>query len=134
MADAKMINRQAWVDKIRRIPETVQQAAEGPLEQRVDTLLEALKRAAPRSEFDKHPGQLAEEIIKYKNADRPLSWKIQSIARDAAGRLYGRFVEFGHGAAGPRPWWFPTYRAWKKIALRAQNSAVRKALAAMWNR
>jgi hypothetical protein len=132
MADAKIANREIWLAKIRGIPDVAVQVGEVSLDVGTDELVARLKAAAPESEYDKHPGQLKQEISKYKNPDRALSFRIMSFARDKAGRLYGRYVEFGHGDAGPRPWWFPTYRAWKKPFKAKLFADTRKALKAWW--
>lgn len=129
MADAKMAGKEALLRRLASIPEAVRQAAEPELEDAVEEMRQALQRAAPVApDYEKHPGELRESIQKYPNPGRPLSWRIIAGARDAAGRLYGRFVEFGHGLAGPRPFWFPTYRAQKKRLRSRMYAAVRKRL------
>lgn len=129
MADAEIKGKAAVLARIGRIPQVVRDAAEKPLEEAVEEMASALRRNAPVAvEYEKHPGQLRESIEKYRNPDRPLSWRVIAGARDKFGRLFGRFVEFGHGNAGPRPWWFPTYRAHKKRLKTKVFTAVRKAL------
>lgn len=122
--------------KIRAIPETVRQVGEVSLDLGTDDLVEALQRAAPvdnAAHGERSPGELKASIGKYRNPDRPLSWRLIAAARDLKGRLFGRYVEFGHGDAGPRPFWFPTYRAWKKAFRSKLFSDTRRALSALWS-
>jgi hypothetical protein len=135
MADAEMLNKAAWLRRIAAIPDTVVQVGEVSLDVGTDDLVEKLRAAAPvdNGGHDPHPGLLKREISKHRSSSRGLSWVIVSTARDRAGRLFGRFVEFGHGLAGPRPWWFPTYRAWKKPFRAKLYADTRKALKALWN-
>ncbi len=134
MADAVLQGKARMLAKIRAIPETVRQVAEVSLDVGTDDLVEHLVGAAPENNggHDPHPGQLKAEIRKRRTAGRPLSWTIVAEARDKAGRLYARYVEFGHGAAPPRPFWFPTYRAWKKPFRSKLYSDTRRALKALW--
>lgn len=136
MADAKLLGRERYFAKLRAIPETVRQVAEVSLDLGTDDLVERLAANAPEDNGghdDKHPGLLKTTIRKYPTPGRPLSWRIQSFARDAKGRLFARYVEFGHGGAAPRPWWFPTYRAWKKPFKSKLYADTRRALSALWN-
>lgn len=128
MADATIAGREALLARLAKIPEVTQAAAARALKAGVDELVEAEKRAAPVSDLEGHPGELRDSIVAYANPDRPLSWRIIVGARDAAGRLYGRYVEFGHGNARPRPFFFPTYRAQKKRIRSQVFSEVRQAL------
>lgn len=129
MADAKLIGKERMLARIRSIPLVVREAAEKPLEEEVDAMVAALKRAAPDgTQWEVHPGQLKAEIVKYRNPDRPLSWRVMSVARGVDGSLYGRFVEFGHGLAAPSPFWWPTYRAQIKRLRTRCFAATRKAL------
>jgi len=132
MADAKIANKEKWLARIRGIPDVALQVAETNLDAGTDDLIDHLAAAAPESDYDRHPGQLKQEIAKFKNPERGLSYRIMSFARDRKGRLYGRYVEFGHGDAAPKPWWFPTYRAWKKPFRSKLFSDTRKALNAWW--
>lgn len=133
MADAKMLGKQRMLERIRSIPAVARVAAEKPLEEEVGAMEAALKRAAPVGHpLEAHPGELRDKIEMYRNPDRPLSWRIIAGARDAAGRLYTRFVEFGHGAAAPVPFWWPTYRANIKRLRTKCYAATRKALQALF--
>lgn len=134
MADAKMLGKARWLAKIARIPETVRQVAEVSLDVGTDDLVEHERSAAPLDNggHDPHPGLLKGSISKRPTPGRPLSFQIIAWARDKKGRLFGRYVEFGHGEAGPRPFWFPTYRAWKKPFRSKLYADTRRALAALW--
>lgn len=135
MADAKLLRKEATLKKLRRIPEAVQEAAAGPLEAAAESLVQAFKRACPidAGVKDGHkPGELRDSIEKYKNEDRPLSWRIIVGAKDKKGWFWGRNVEFGHGDAAPRPWFWPTYRAQKKPIRTKMYAVVRKALKALF--
>lgn len=133
MADAKFANREKWLAKIAGVADVIRPIAEQSLDVGTDDLVGALQRAAPldNGEHDPHPGALKASVHKY--AAGPLIFRIIADARDRAGRMYGRWVEFGHGAAGPRPWWFPTYRAWKKPFRTKLYADVRRGLKAWWD-
>jgi hypothetical protein len=135
MADAVFTNKQTVLARLAQLPDIVVRVAEVNLDAGTDELVEALRRAAPvapQAKKDEAPGTLRASIQKYPNADRALSWRIIAGARDAAGRLWARYVEFGHGEAGPEPFWFPTYRAWKKPFRSKLFSDTRRALKAWW--
>lgn len=128
MADAKIVGRERLFARFSAIPEAIRAEAEGPLQAGVEDMRDALKRAAPveaAAQYEKHPGELRDSIEAYRNPDRPLSWRIIAGARDEAGRLWARFLEFGHGSAAPSPFWFPTYRARRK-AMRSKMVAAAK--------
>lgn len=135
MADAKFVNRQKVLQRLAGIPDVVIQVATVNLDAGTDELVEALRRAAPvapAAKKDEAPGTLRASIAKYRNPDRPLSWRIIAGARDRAGRLWARYVEFGHGEAAPEPFWYPTYRAWRKPFRSKLFSDTRRALKAWW--
>lgn len=133
MADAKFANREKWLAKIRGLPAVVVEVGEVSLDVGTDDLTGALQRAAPvdNGGHDPHPGQLKASIRKTKV--EKLRWRIVAEARDEKGRLYARYVEFGHGDAPPRPFWFPTYRAWKKRFRSKLYADTRKGLKAWWD-
>lgn len=134
MADARMIGREQLLARLAKIPAAVKDAAEDELKTEVDTLVEAMKRAAPVEDPDgKHPGLVRDSIEAIKNPVRPLSWTITVSARDMKGRLIGIWVEFGHGQAGPRPFFFPTYRAQKKRLKAAMFARTRKAIKGLFD-
>lgn len=121
----------------KRLPDAVRHAAQQGLESEVDALVDAEKRAAPVSELETNPGQLRESIEAYDTPGRPLSKRVIVGARDSKGRLFGRYVEFGHTAADGRyvpasPWFFPTYRARRKALRRRILAPARKVIRQMF--
>lgn len=135
MADAVIKGKAALLAKFPRITPEVEAAIAPIMEDEVEHMRSAISRAAPvlhRPSKERTPGQLAASIQKYPNPSRPLSWRIIAGARDAASRLWARYVEFGHGEAGPMPFFFPTYRANKKRLRTRAYAAARKVLSAMF--
>jgi hypothetical protein len=131
MADAKMLGRASVEEGLRRIPQLVLEDLGAQLAKEVEDLTEALQRAAPVSALEAHPGQLRDGIVFYPNPGRPLSYMILASARDTKGRLFGRYVEFGHIAADgthipASSFWFPTYRARRKAMRRRLSQASLK--------
>jgi hypothetical protein len=123
--------------RLGKVPEAVRQALADQLAKEAEDLVAAEQRAAPVSELEDHPGQLRDSIQSYPNPDRPLSFRIIAAARDKAGRLFARYVEFGHTTAGGKyvpahAFWFPTYRARRKAMRRRLTAAPRKALKALF--
>jgi hypothetical protein len=134
---AKMLNRSKVNARLAKLPAAVTAAKREQLEKEVDALVEAEKRAAPVSELEDHPGQLRDSIQAHTNADRPLSYRIIVGARDKFGRLFGRYVEFGHTSRGGQyvpahAFWFPTYRSRKKAMRQRLFAAPRKVLKALF--
>jgi hypothetical protein len=135
MAEARVLNRERILARIRAMPPAVSEAAAKAGKVQVDELVAALKRAAPVSALDEHPGDLRDHIEVYQNDQRVISFRIIAAARDSKGRYYGRYVEFGHTAADGKfvpaqPFWFATYRAWKRGMIRQVRAAVRARLKA----
>lgn len=133
MADAVFANKARILARFARMPAVVQATAEATLKSQVEQLVEAEQRAAPVSELEGHPGELRESIAAYETPGRVASYRVIAGARDSKGRLYGRYVEFGHTAADghfvpAQPFWFSTYRAWKKAMLAKVRAEVRAAL------
>jgi hypothetical protein len=133
MADAKMLNREKVLAKLRRIPQRVQTAVGSQLAKEVEDLTEAIQRAAPvGTDEEKTPGELRDSVHFYPTPDRPLSYRVLADAKDAKGDFIGSHVEAGHRAedgthVAARPFFFPTYRARKKPMRRRLTSAASKA-------
>jgi hypothetical protein len=130
---ASWANKQRILKRFARLPEGLRADVAAQLEVEVKALVAAEKRAAPVSELEQHPGQLRDKIEAYKTPDRPLSWRVIAGARDGLGRLFARFVEFGHlakdGSHVPAsPFWFPTYRALRKGIRARLMAAARKSI------
>jgi len=116
---AKMSNLERRIARMNAFPAEVQAALEAQLEKEVHSMVAAMKRAAPVSDFEDQPGELRYSITAYRVPGRPAAWRIIVGARDKKGRLYGSYVEFGHNKAdGSRapasPFFWPTYRARQK--------------------
>lgn len=131
MASASWKNLEQIKARLARMPAGVQEAAQAKLKDQVEQLVEALKRAAPKSDLEQHPGQLRDSIEASEARKRVLSWRVVAWARDEKGRLFARYVEFGHTArksgryVPAQPFWFSTYRAWRRGMFAAVRQAVR---------
>lgn len=136
MADAKFTNKDKILARFAAMPAIVQETAARALKDQVDQLVAAEQRAAPVGvPPERHPGELRDSIEAYPTPGRVASYRIIAGARDAQGRLYGRYVEFGHTGPGgvnvpAQPFWFSTYRAWKPGMLRKIRADVRAAVKA----
>jgi hypothetical protein len=138
MAEAKFVNKDKILARLRRLPAAVTEAAKDQLKREVDQLVEAEKRAcpvAPAGATDRPPGELRDSIHAYETADREISFRMIADAKDDAGKMYGRFVEFGHtqpaGDYVPaEPFWYGTYRANKRGMINRIRTAVRRRLKA----
>jgi HK97 gp10 family phage protein len=129
---AKMLGLEAVLARLEKIPREVRAAVEEQIEKEVADLVAAEKRAAPASHLEAHPGQLRDSIEAYPSPDNPLRRRIIVGARDAKGRLFGSYVEFGHtspdGSYTPaRPFFWPTYRSRAKGIRRRIASAATRA-------
>lgn len=135
MSNVGWKNLQRIKQRFNSLPSSVREVADDELEKQVEQLVAALKRAAPTSDLELRPGQLRDSIEASRNGQRLISFRVIAWARDEKGRLYGRYVEFGHTAADGKwvpaePFWFSTYRAWKKGMLAAIRKRVRDRLKA----
>lgn len=134
---AEMKGLAAVLARLQRIPVEVREAVGHQVQQEADDMVAAIKRAAPVSEFEDHPGQLRDSIESYKPQEeaRALRRRIIVGARDPKGKLFGSYVEFGHTKEGggyvpASPFFWPTYRARRKGMRRRIAAAARKALKA----
>ena len=135
MAEAKFVNKEKILARFARTPPIIEAAAATALKTQVDDMTAALKRAAPISELEGHPGELRDSIAANATPGRVQSYRIVAWARDAQGKLNGRYVEFGHTAKGGKfvhavPFWFSTYRARKREMVRKIRGEVRAAIKA----
>jgi hypothetical protein len=134
---AQWANRDKVLANLARFPHEVTDAAVEQTEKEVNDLVAAEKRAAPVSQLEAHPGQLRDSISADKVESRVISWRLGVWARDSLGRLFARYVQFGHTAAdgtwvSAAPWWFETYRARKKQMLARIRAAVRRRVKALY--
>lgn len=132
MADAKMLNKEKAIARLRAIPDIIKQPVARDLKIEVDALVAAQKRAAPVSDLEKNPGEFRDSIHDYENPDRELSYRIIADAKDEKGRFIGQWIENGHttptGTNVPAsPSFWVTYRARKKGMRRRLNASARKA-------
>lgn len=138
MADAKFINKARILARLRRMPPVVEASARDELKAQVEKLVEAERRACPTGSFPNRPaGELRDSIAADEVEGRVIAWRVVAWARDEKGRLYGRYVEFGHTAAdgsfvAAQPFWFATYRAWRAGMVRAVRARVRRDLKAQF--
>lgn len=98
-------------------------AADAALSQGVDEIVAEQKRRAPRK-----TGALADSIRKQRNG--PLSYTIKAggPATTKGGYDYAVGEEFGNHHSGAHPFFFPGYRAEKRVVVREVADAVRKAV------
>lgn len=151
MADAKFVNKEQILARLRRLPAGVEEAARAELKTQVDDLAGAIRRATPVGKT----GNLLKSI-EVRPGRRPLSYIVSAggplttvkvrkgvsdhdflRALQSGGNRgefdYSRGVEFGHtsheGVHVPaQPFFFPTYRAWVKGMKNAIRKAVRERL------
>lgn len=124
--------------RLARIPEKVKRAVGAALDDEVEGIVAAMKRAAPvltpaeARAAGVEPGALRAAIHAYRNPNRELSWRIVENAKDEHGHPISQHVEFGHRAAdgahvSARPHFFPTWRARKKPLRRRLNRVSKDA-------
>lgn len=117
--------------RIAAIPQAVGDSVKAQLEANADDLVATMKRYAPVSDLEQHPGQLRDSIHKYPGKHE-MQVRVIADARDEKGRAIGAHVEHGHmSPAGKhvaaRTFFFPVYRAMKKGMRRKLLAAGRKA-------
>jgi HK97 gp10 family phage protein len=135
---ARMIGLEQLVARLEKLPAAIRKAVEDQVQAEADQLVGALRRAAPVSgDLEARPGELRDSIEAYEVPGNQLRRRIIVGARDRKGRLYGRYVEFGHTGPGGKyvpasPFFFPTYRAQRKGIRRRIGQAVRRAIKAQF--
>lgn len=125
-------NKASRIDLLKRLPAAVKEAVARQLQNEVDALVAAQKRAAPVDPKSENPGALRDSLRAYPTPNRELSYRIIADARDEHGHVFAGHVEYGHLARDgkhvpPRPWFWPTYRARKRAMKRRLSSAASKA-------
>jgi len=129
-----MIGLEAVTARFAALPAAMKLAVETRLASEAAELVAAMKRAAPVGVApEPHPGALRDSIHATRSPKRPVAYTITADARDAAGRPYGAWVEFGHAAPGGKhvpahPFFWPTYHAHRRL-LRSRLSRAGKAAA-----
>jgi hypothetical protein len=138
MAEAKFVNKDKILARLRALPAAVQETARAQLKTEVDALVEAERRACPvqpAGAAERPPGELRDSIHAYEVEERALSYRVIADAKDDEGVMYGRYVEFGHTAKDgsyvpAEPFFYATYRAFKKGMVSRIRTAVRRRLKA----
>jgi hypothetical protein len=136
MAEARFVNKDKILARLRKLPGSAAEAAKDALKKEVDAFVEAEKRACPvqpAGASDRPSGELRDSIHAYETPGRIASFRVIADAKDDKDTMYGRYVEFGHtspdGTYVPaEPFWFSTYRAFKKGMVSRVKAAVRKRL------
>ncbi|HEY1071503.1 HK97-gp10 family putative phage morphogenesis protein [Brevundimonas sp.] len=118
-------NRDRLRRKIRAIPVQVRKAARDQLKANAQELVETMKGFAPVQE-----GPLVSSIKEQDVSDSTrISRRVSAGDRSAP---YVSWVEFGHGQAAPRPFFWPAYRLkrrrFKARMTRTAKKAVQEAI------
>lgn len=110
--------------RMTRIPQNVRRAARVQLEKNAVELVTTIKSAAPVDDG------LLQSSIMQEDSSTPsrISRTVSAEARDERGRPYGRWVEFGHSGAAPRPFFWPIYRLYRRRFRTRMSRAARKAI------
>lgn len=129
---AKLLGKAAVNKRLKALFPAAYAAAHSQLKTEVDNLTAAIKRNAPVEE-----GELQASVRNYKTPDRDLSYRIIADAKDDKSRYIGHWVEHGHTAPDgtpvpARPFFFPTYRAYKKVMQRRIRAAAKRAVVKAW--
>ena len=114
----KFIGREKLKRKLKRIPEKIRLPSMAALVEGAEDLARFQRNVVPFKDGTLH------DSIKVKQ-DPSLS-KVSVVAGDGEA-FYARFVEFGTPNAPARPFFFPTYRAFKKPIKSKVRRASRKA-------
>lgn len=114
-------NRERLRRKMKSIPVAVRRAAQAQLKVDAEQLVETQKRFAPVED-----GKLQASIKEQDVSDSTrISRRVSAGGRDAP---YASWVEFGHGNAAPRPFFWPSYRLMKRRLKARMTRAAKKAV------
>ncbi len=133
--------------RIDAIPDAVREAAARELERGAEEMVQELRRVAP---YDAEPdGRHIRENIGWTWGDAPagsftmaqirsgpdagveyaaLSITIYANPKDAKGRPYASWVEFGTKRSGARPFFWPVYRKHRRRIRSRVLKAIREAI------
>lgn len=114
-------NRDRLRRRLKAIPAHVKRAAEAQLEKNAADLVETQKRFAPVDD-GKLKASIKQEDV---SDDTRISRKVSAGDREA---FYAAWVEFGHGQAAPRPFFWPAYRLMKRRFRSRMTRAAKKAV------
>ena len=114
-------NRDRLRKRLKAIPERVRKAAERQLEINANEMVETAKDFVPIDD-----GALVSSI-KQRDAsdDTKISRRVSAGSNEA---FYAPWVEFGHGQAAPRPFFWPAYRLKRRRFKARMNRAAKKAV------
>lgn len=114
-------NRDRLRRKMRAIPVSVRKAAREQLKKNAEELVETQKGFAPVD-----AGALKDSI---KQQDVSDSTRIsRRVSAGSPGVPYPAWVEFGHGQADPKPFFWPAYRLKRRLFKSRMSRAARKAI------
>lgn len=114
--------------KLLTSPRIVQEELAKSTELNAKSMRDKAKRQA---EANRKTGELDDAIVAYPaQGMRGFVWRVRAGVKKSAG-FYARFVEFGTRHSRPQPFFFTTYRAFRR-SFRARNGrAVKKAMKRM---
>jgi len=107
-------NRDRLRKRLKAIPERVRKAAERQLEINANEMVETAKDFVPIDD-----GALV------SSDETKISRRISAGSNEA---FYASWVEFGHGRAAPRPFFWPAYRLKRRRFKARMNRAAKKAV------
>lgn len=114
-------NRDRLRRRLKAIPVAVRKAARAQLKANAAELVDTQKRFAPIED-----GNLQASIKEQDTSDSTrISRKVSAGGRSAP---YASWVEFGHGQAAPRPFFWPAYRLKKRRFKTRMSRAAKKAI------
>lgn len=114
-------NRDRLRRKMKAIPVAVRKAARAQLKANAEQLVETQQRFAPVED-----GKLQASIKQQDVSDSTrISRRVTAGGREAP---YASWVEFGHGNAAPRPFFWPAYRVMKRRFKARMTRAAKKAV------
>ena len=119
---ATFTNKARALKKLRAVPVAARKAMRQQLRANAVELVATMKGFAPVED-----GDLRESIDWHDTSDASrISVKVTAGSRKA---FYGVWVEFGHGNAAPRPFFWPAYRLKRRRFKSRISRAVKKAIA-----
>lgn len=114
-------NRDRLRKRLKAIPERVRKAAERQLEINANEMVETAKDFVPIDD-----GALVSSIKQRDASDETkISRRISAGSNEA---FYASWVEFGHGRAAPRPFFWSAYRLKRRRFKARMNRAAKKAV------
>lgn len=112
-----------FVARLGRIPDKVKRRLNAANEKSAEELAALMVRLAPKDE-----GDLIASIRYFEVSGRQgggIAWRV-TAGDDTA--FYARLVEFGNGTVPPRPFFYPSVRALRRLIRNRQLRAFRQGL------